>query len=231
MYSCRQKTRSFPLSGWLRFVLAAVIGLTAINAGAAEPCAPFEGGRVDAGLLKVMRDAASEGRLYRVAPGNSRVGFCVQHFPFQEFRGEFRNIVGGLALPPDAEGHGQALLLIKTADMDASDTELEPVVRGKDFMDTERFPEILFVGRAFHWLDNHTGHIHGELTLRGRTEPVIFTVGVDILEEGAEGQLERIYLHGTGQVNRYKFDMRSYRFFVSETVRLCLSVELVPWGS
>ncbi|MGD2136620.1 MAG: YceI family protein [Gammaproteobacteria bacterium] len=218
-------------SGLLQQVLAVVLVVTGAAAGAEEPCAPFEGGRVDAALLQVMRDAAGEGRLYRVAPGESKVGFCVRHFPFQEFRGEFTRIVGGLALPPDPQGEGQALLLIHTTDMESSNKALDEVVRGHEFMDTERFPEILFVGRAFHWLDAHKGHIHGELTLRGRTQPVVFSVGIDALEEDPDGGYDRIYLHGTGQVNRYNFDMRSYRFFVSETVRLCLSVELVPWGS
>ena len=35
---------------------------------------------------------------------------------------------------------------------------------------------------------------------------------------------------GKGQVSRYQFDMRSHRFMISETVRLCLAVEMVPWG-
>jgi hypothetical protein len=34
----------------------------------------------------------------------------------------------------------------------------------------------------------------------------------------------RIFLKGTGQVNWYQFDMRSHRFTVSESVRLCLAV-------
>jgi hypothetical protein len=41
---------------------------------------------------------------------------------------------------------------------------------------------------------------------------------------------DRIFLNGKGQVSRYQFDMRSHRFMVSETVRLCLAIEMVPWG-
>ena len=212
-------------------VLTAILVLTACDVGAAEPCAPFEGGRVDAKFLQVMRDAASEGRLYRISPGKSRVGFCVRHFPFQEFRGEFANIVGGLALPPEPEGHGQALLLIKATTMESNDTGLVPLVQSKEFMDIQQYPEILFVGRAFQWVGPDKGYIYGDLTLRGKTQPVVFNVGVDVLEEGKDGKSERIYLHGTGQVNRYGFDMRNYRFMVSDTVNLCLSVELVRWGS
>jgi heat shock protein HtpX len=63
-------------------------------------------------MLAAMRAAAAEGRMYRVDTDVSRVGFCVRHFPFQEFRGEFTNIIGGLAFPPEPASYGQALLLI-----------------------------------------------------------------------------------------------------------------------
>jgi hypothetical protein len=36
-------------------------------------------------------------------------------------------------------------------------------------------------------------------------------------------------MRGTTLVNRFQFDMTSYRYFVSEQVQLCLAVELVPW--
>ena len=214
----------------LRSVLSVLIVVAAGSVCAAEPCKPFEDGRVDARLLQVMRDAATQGRLYRVSPGESKVGFCARYFPFQEFRGEFTNIVGGLAIPPGRDQHGQALLLIHTASMQSNNTELIPLVKGHEFMDTEHYPDILFVGRAFQWLNPQQGYIYGDLTLRGKTRPVVFNIGIDVLEGGEGERPKRIYLKGKSEVNRVNFDMRSYRFVVSETVRLCLSVELVPWA-
>jgi polyisoprenoid-binding protein YceI len=203
--------------------------VTAGIAGAAEPCKPFEDGRVEERMLKVMRAAAAEGRLYRISPGNSKVGFCVRHFPLHEFRGEFTNLVGGLALPPDRDQQGQALLLIHTSSMQASDTELMPLVMGQHFMDTENYPDILYVGRAFQWLTPQQAYIYGDLTLHGRTQPVVFNVTVSVLEEGEGERPDRIHLKGKSEVNRLNFDMRSHRIVVSERVRLCLSVDLVPW--
>jgi polyisoprenoid-binding protein YceI len=134
-------------------------------------------------------------------------------------------------MPSAADKNGQALLLVHTSTMETSNEELMPMVIGHEFMDTSRYPEILFVGRAFEWLAPLHGYIYGDLTLHGETRPVKFTVGIDILEEGLGDLPDRIYLHGNGQVNRYQFNMRTRRFTVNETVRLCLDVELVPWGS
>ena len=57
----------------------------------------------------------------------------------------------------------------------------------------------------------------------------MFEIALALLTAEGEDRPQRIHLSGSSQVNRMKFDMRSYRFFVSQTVRLCLSVDLVPW--
>ena len=209
--------------------LSALLVLVAGGSHATEPCEPFEGGRVDAKLLAEMRAAAHDGRLYRVLPGSSKVGFCVRYFPFQEFRGEFTNIVGGLTLPPDMKRHGQALLLIHTTKMESSNPDLDSLVQGHEFMDIERFPDILFVGRAFQWYNPLQAYIYGDLTLRGITQPVVFNIEVDVLERDENDQPENIYLHGTSEVNRTAFDMRTHQIMISQTVKLCLSVELTRW--
>lgn len=212
----------------MRAFLSALLILAVTAAVAGEPCQPFEDGRVNPKLIEVMRTAASEGRLYRVVPGNSKVGFCVRHFPLQEFRGEFTNLVGGLVMPSVVHRYGQALLLIQADTMESSNEELAPLVKGHEFMDTSRYPDILFIGRTFEWLAPLEGYIYGDLTLHGETQPVVFNVSIDILEEGLGNLPDRIFLKGDGQVNRYQFNMRSRKFTVSETVRLCLGVEMVP---
>lgn len=213
-----------------RTVIIALIMLITGVVAAAQPCSPFEGGRVDPQHLKTMRDAATEGRLYRVDSTRSRVGFCVRHFPFQEFRGEFTNLVGGLAVPPGHAQDGQALLLIHTTSLESEDTDMMPMVQGRDFIDTQRFPEILFVGRAVHLDNSEQGHVHGELTLHGVTQPVVFDINLRMIDNGDNRRPDRILMKGRGEVNRFEFDMNSYRYVVSESVRLCMSVEMVPWG-
>ena len=222
-------TRCSHVASMLKAVLLVATVLVTATATAAQPCSPFEGGRVDADMLQLMRDAAEEGRLYRVDPGESQVGFCVRHFPGQEFRGEFTNIVGGLVFPPISTQQGQALLLIHTASLESENTTLLPLVAGHDFMDTSNYPDILFVGHTAHWQSYTQGHIHGNLTLRGVTQPVIFELAIHPLDIGENERPDRILLRGRSQVNRMDFDMNSYRYFVSETVRLCMTVELVPW--
>ena len=218
-----------PATGLPRIILLATLALVLRAALGVEPCSPFEDGRVDAGLLQRMRQAAENGRLYRVDPVVSKVGFCVRHFPGQEFRGEFTNLVGGFMFPPLLGQQSQALLLIHTASLSSEHDDLLPLVAGHKFIDTGRYPDILFVGHTAHWQTDLQGHVHGDLTLRGVTQPVTFEVVVRALEYGEGERPARIHLQGRSQVERRDFDMNSHRFFVSEIVRLCLDVELVNW--
>jgi polyisoprenoid-binding protein YceI len=212
------------------FVFVVALSRATGPGSAPLPCAPFEAGRVAPEIVATMRQAATEGRLYRVDNALSRVGFCVRHFPFQEFRGEFTDVVGGLAFPPDRTQYGQALLLIRTASLQSDNRSLAPVVRGSNFMDTVNYPEILYVGQKFEWFGSEHAHIYGDLTVRGRTHPVIFDVDIEVGEDALDNWPQRVRLRGLSHVSRFNFDMHSHRLFVSDTVRLCLSVELVRWS-
>jgi polyisoprenoid-binding protein YceI len=215
--------------------LSSILGILLLLAipahiDASEPCAPFVDGKVNADVLAAMRTAAHRGRLYRIVPGSSQVGFCVRYFPMQEFRGTFTQLVGGLALPENIDEHGQALLLIQTTSLEPSNPALAPMVHSYQFMDTERFPEILFIGHAFQWVNGQHAHLFGDITLHGRTQPVVFEMDITVRNDPERNRPGHIHLTGNGQIRRSHFDMRNYPLLVSDTVHLCLDVELVPWG-
>lgn len=119
-------------------------------------------------------------------------------------------------------------MLTHSASLASENSDLVPLAIGHDFIDAEHYPEILFVGRQIVWLDQRQARIYDDLTLHGKTQPVVFNVEIEREDKGS-GNRGRIRLRGSTQVNRIEFDMTSYRFFVSEQVRLCLAVELVPW--
>jgi polyisoprenoid-binding protein YceI len=208
-----------------RLLVVIVLLLGCGTAAADPPCAAFEG-TVNPKLIQVMRNAARDGRLFQVVPGASKVGFCVNWLFGPEFRAETANIVGGLALPPAPRQYGEALLLIRTSGLTANDDVLLKLARGPDFMDTERYPNILFIGRAFQWIAPLQGYIYGDLTLHGHTQPVVFDIRIEVLETGMGDLPARIRLTGTSQVSRRRFGMDRHRFLVYDTVNLCLSVEL-----
>ena len=57
----------------------------------------------------------------------------------------------------------------------------------------------------------------------------VFDIEVDVLERDENEKPENIFLRGTTQVDRTEFDMRTHQIMISQTVKLCLSVELTRW--
>ena len=83
-----------------------------------DVCAPFKDADIDQNMLSLMLQAATDGDLYRIKPGSSKMGFCVNS-PVGEVKAEFRNFKGGLALN-DIVQQGAALVRI---DVDSLETD------------------------------------------------------------------------------------------------------------
>ena len=141
-------------------------------------------GKVEPSLLTTMLDAARDGNLYRIDDNTSQVGFCVSS-KFNEVKGDFQEVRGGLALTPTdtTSSDGQAMLVINTASLDTRGSMIENLIKGERFFDVDKYPEILFVSRGFEWTGQDRARIIGDLTVHGVTRPVVFNVTLTPVKE------------------------------------------------
>jgi len=195
-----------------------------------ELCEPFKDGKVDASLLSTMLDAARDGYLYRIEKDTSQVGFCVST-RFSEVKGHFHEFSGGLALTPaKATSHaGQAMIVIKTASLDTDGSLIENLIKGERFFDVEKHPEILFISRGFKWTGKDTATISGDLTVHGVTRPVVFNVTLTSVKGTSGSTVNRMVVKATTTIHRSQFGMDNMSKLVSDSVDLCMSVEVVRY--
>ena len=211
----------------IRLLLATLLLISGIStAAAAEPklCIPFSDGKVKQSVLAVMLEAAKAGHLYRIQPATSEVGFCIDS-KFQQIKGSFKDIKGGIALESSADNHGQALLAIKTASVSTSSNLVENVIKSETFFDVERSPEILFVSTGFEWQSETKGILKGNLTLHGITKQVTFNVVLSDVKGNKVGNSDIILVKITTAIKRSDFGMDTMAMMVSDTVKLCMSVQ------
>lgn len=197
-----------------------------ITAAADEPklCIPFLDGKVKQSVLTVMLEAAKVGHLYRIQPKTSEVGFCIES-KFQQIKGSFKDIEGGIALEPSADNNGQALLTIRTNSVSTSSRVVEHTIKSETFFDVERYPEILFVSTGFEWKSETKGVLKGDLTLHGVTKPVTFNVLLSDVKGNKVGNSDIILVKITTSIKRADFGMDAMTLMVSDTVKLCMSVQ------
>jgi polyisoprenoid-binding protein YceI len=144
---------------------------------------------------------------------------------FNDVKGSFKDFRGGLALGTGDSIDGQTMVVIKTASLDTDSTMLESLIKSKRFFDVQNYPEILFVSTGFKWTSDATAVLEGDLTLHGVTKPVIFSVELTNLTGNQAGRTDMILFKATTAISRTDFGMDTLSSVVSDTVRLCMSVE------
>jgi polyisoprenoid-binding protein YceI len=101
-------------------------------------------------------------------PVHSNVSFEVAYAGVNTFRGAFGEFSATLA---GDELAGSA----KVASVDIKDEQLSGHLQTPDFFDAERYPEITFKATELHRLEDNRVEGKGELTIKGRTQPIELT--------------------------------------------------------
>lgn len=199
-------------------MLAAPISAHAKDNGV---CAPFKDADIDQNILSLMLQAATDGDLYRIKPGSSKMGFCVNS-PVGEVKAEFRNFKGGLALN-DFMHQGASLVRIDVDSLETDSGIIEAMLKSESFFDTEQYPDIIFVSTGIEWMSDKKGVLKGDLTMHGITKAVAFYV--ELKKTETEYGVETVTVKATTTVQRSEFGMHTLSPMVDDRVSLCMSID------
>lgn len=184
-------------------------------------CAPFKDANIDQNMLSLMLQAATDGDLYRIKPGSSKMGFCVNS-PVGKVKAEFRDFKGGLALD-DFMQQGASLVRIDVDSLETDSGFIEAMLKSESFFDAEQYPDIIFVSTGIEWMSKNKGVLKGNLTMHGVTKAVAFYVDLKKTET-ASGE-EVVTVKATTTVQRSEFGMFTLLSAVDDRVSLCMSID------
>ena len=198
-----------------------------VYAGDDDLCAPFEDAQIDKSLLATMLKAAKDGHLYRIKPGSSKMGFCINS-PLGKVEAEFINFKGGLALK-DSKQQGTALVSIDVDSLETDSSLIEVMLKGESFFDTEQYPEIIFVSTGVEWINDSKAVLKGDLTMHGITKTVAFYLDMK-KATNAQGE-EILNVKATTSIQRSEFGMYTLSPMVDDRVSLCMSIDAYRYQS
>jgi len=202
------------------------LGLPAF-AGNDDLCEPFKDAKIDQSLLSHMLQAAHDGELYRIKPGSSKMGFCVDS-PLGKVEGAFSDFKGGLALK-NAHEQGTALVTINVDSLETDSAVIESMLKSESFFDSEQHPEILFISTGMEWINDEKAVIKGNLTLHGITKAVAFYVTLQKVKS-EEGE-ETLSVKATTTIQRSEFGMYTLSPLVNDRVSLCMMIDAYRYKS
>ncbi len=169
--------------------------------------------------------AAAQPVGYTLDPDHSQPVFEVSHIGISTYRGKFARISGKIVLDPGAKT-GAIDITIEPGEVLTGSRQLDRILQGEDFFDTQRFPVATFKASRVAFEQDRPRRIDGDLTLRGVTRPV--TLEVDSFECAKHpifAWREVCGAEATATLKRSEFGMTRYASSVGDEVKLLLSVE------
>ena len=138
---------------------------------------------------------------WEVDPTHSALEFVARYAVFTLVRGRFTAFSGTVVLDPLHLGATQIDVDIDASSVDTALPQRDAHLRSEDFFDVERHPRISFRSRGATVLAAGRYTVHGDLTIRGITQPVRLDVDVYGRAPDLLGNA-RLGLRATAKVNR-----------------------------
>jgi polyisoprenoid-binding protein YceI len=109
---------------------------------------------------------------YEVDAAHTRIGIRARHAMVTTVRGSFTDFSGTAHLDTAHPAASSVTLRIRTASVDTGQADRDAHLRSADFLDVERYPEIVFVSTDVEQIESDVYSVTGDLTIRGDTRSV-----------------------------------------------------------
>jgi polyisoprenoid-binding protein YceI len=138
---------------------------------------------------------------------HSSIQFSVRHMMIAEVTGSFDSFDITMVQQGDSYADGKITAVLETKSINTKVVDRDNHLRSPDFFDAEKYPTISFKSTSFEQKEEDRFVLHGDLTIRDITKPVIFNV--EYLGQTVDpwGNLRSAF-KATTKINRYDFGLQ-----------------------
>ncbi len=179
-----------------------------------------------------METATKTTTKWTLDPAHSEVGFKVKHMMITNVSGSFQKFDAKV----ETEGTDFKTAKIEfTADVDSITTknsDRDTHLKSADFFDAANHPQLKFVSKKIEAVDDDTYAVHGDLTIRGVTQPIKLTAELGGIGKDPWGN-EKAGFTVTGKIIRteYKLNwnaaLEAGGVLVGDEVKINAEIQLV----
>ena len=140
---------------------------------------------------------------FALDPYHTRIGFVARHLMVSKVRGRFGEFAGKIIVPEDPM-RSSAELVINTLSFDTGVAPRDADIKGENFLNAEKFPEITFHTTSVVSHDGPVFTVAGELTIKEVTHPVELAVEIEGVTDkpAVMGGKQIIGFTMTGEIDR-----------------------------
>ena len=170
---------------------------------------------------------------WKIDPAHSSAEFKVKHMMISNVSGHFSKVTGTLTLDETSLTKSQVEAVIETASLETRDAQRDAHLKSADFFNVEQFPTLSFTSSGISLVRDGELAVEGDLTIRGVTRKVIFSVdGPTPPRKDPWGNL-RVAVSATTKISRNDFGLtwnaalESGGLLVGDEVTITLDVQFV----
>ena len=164
-------------------------------------------------------------------PTHSAAEFAARHMMVSTVRGSFKNVTGTLNFDPENSESSSVEATINVSEMASTGVaDRDNHLKSPDFLDAEQYPTITFKSTKVVKTGDTTANIHGDLTIRDVTRPVVLeTEWLGVVTSPFGGQVAGF--EATTKINREDFGLtwnmalESGGVLVGKEIKISLAVE------
>ncbi len=155
-------------------------------------------------VLTFLIAATTSADEFQVDPAHSQILFKVRHLGISTVTGEFKDFTATFNLDPANLGALKAEADIDAASLDTREADRDTHLKSADFFDVQNHPRIRFVSKRAEAAGGSKVKLHGDLTIRGVTKPVVLEAEYGGSVKDARGN-DRAAFTAETRVNRKDF--------------------------
>jgi polyisoprenoid-binding protein YceI len=168
---------------------------------------------------------------WKVDPSHTNVEFAAKHLMIATVRGRISEVEGTIRIDESDPGNSSVEVVLKGASLDTRIEQRDQHLRSADFLDVEKFPDIIFRSTRIGGEKEHF-KLTGDLTIRGTTREIALDATFEGRTKDPWGG-ERVGFSAKGTINRRDFGLtwnqalEAGGVVVGNDIKLTIDVEAV----
>lgn len=146
-----------------------------------------------------VREATAQAQTWTIDAKHSELTFRIRHY-VTRVRGTFARWEGVIVADPKELSGGTVRIAIDAKSIDTNDERRDNHLRSPDFFAADSFPQLTFASRRVA-VNGESLEVHGDLTIRGITRPVVLKGSYNGVVKDAQGK-QRIGFEASTKINR-----------------------------
>jgi polyisoprenoid-binding protein YceI len=179
-------------------------------------------------VLLLAATAAAASERYRLDPVHTRVLFSVSHAGFSQALGTVSGATGTVEFDPGDWSSARMDVRVPLLRLDLGDGDWNRATLAANLLDGQRWPAARFVSRQVQPHEQDRFSVHGDLTLRGVTRPVVLEVRMNALRRHPLPPFRRTAgFSATTTLSRSQFGITAWKSMIGDEVQIQIQAEAV----